>query len=112
MNHRAEEVVRLLGSLRSMSLTESERAKVELVSGSGFRGDEQSGYRNGEQAGFRAGDNGSLRAPPAPEGYSSLRAEEQHRVPKRPWEDMDRDSDVGQDELVSTKCCSRIVPVC
>ncbi|KAL1724420.1 hypothetical protein EV715DRAFT_285586 [Schizophyllum commune] len=85
MNHRAEEVVRLLGSLRSMSLTESERAKVESVSG--FRGDEQSGFRG----------------PPAPESHSSYRPppalEEQHRVPKRPWEDMDRDSDAGQDEL-------------
>ena len=98
MNYRAEEVVRLLGSLRSMSLTESERAKVESVSG--FRGDEQSGFRG----------------PPAPESHSSYRPppalEEQHRVPKRPWEDMDRDSDAGQDELVSTECCCRIVPVC
>ncbi|KAI5892900.1 uncharacterized protein SCHCODRAFT_02627445 [Schizophyllum commune H4-8] len=87
MNHRAEEVVRLLGNLRSMSLTESERAKVESVSGSGFRGDEGSGFRG----------------PPAPESHPSYRAppalEEQHRVPKRPWEDMDRDSDGGQDEL-------------
>ncbi|KAI4525960.1 hypothetical protein K525DRAFT_289187 [Schizophyllum commune Loenen D] len=87
MNHRAEEVVRLLGSLRNMSLTESERAKVESVSGSGFRGE---------------GDS-SFRGPPAPESHSSYRPppalEEQHRVPKRPWEDMDRDSDMGQDEL-------------
>ena len=85
MNHRAEEVVRLLGSLRSMSLTESERAKVESVSGSGFRGEGDSGFRG----------------PPAPESHSSYRPppalEEQHRVPKRPWEDMDRDSDMGQD---------------
>ncbi|KAL1738980.1 hypothetical protein HDZ31DRAFT_86041 [Schizophyllum fasciatum] len=61
MNRRAEEVVRLLGDLRSMSLTETERAKLESA--------------------------------------PSFRAPEEHRVPKRPWEDMDRDSDAGQDEL-------------
>lgn len=62
MNHRAMEVVRLLGDLRNMSLTDADRAKIDQVAA----------------------------MPPT----------EEHRVPKRPWEDME--SDGGQDELNGT----------